>query len=118
MFAPDVDTGDRMSKDGLGATYVMDISDVARGVDGNSLSIRNLRKPLEAGERVDLIVRDLAVGWMDRGQLPQPPSLVPQRPPLKTAVRPAPFAWPAVKPADSRYRRPMDSNCWWRPPSA
>ena len=86
MFAPDVDTGDRMSKDGLGATYVMDISDVARGVDGNSLSIRNLRKPLEAGQRVDLIVRDLAVGWMDRGQLPQPPSLVPQRPPLKTAV--------------------------------
>ena len=77
MFAPDVETGDRMSKDGLGATYVMDISDVARGVDGNSLSIRNLRKPAEVGQRVDLIVRDLAVGWLDRRRLPQPPSRVP-----------------------------------------
>ncbi len=86
MFAPDVDTGDRMTKDGLGATFVLDISDVARGVDGNSLFIRNLRKPGEAGQRVDLIVRDLAVGWLDRAKLPQPPSLVPQRPPLKAAV--------------------------------
>jgi hypothetical protein len=86
MFAPDVDTGDRMTKDGLGATFVLDISDVARGVDGNSLFIRNLRKPTGAGERVDLIVRDLAVGWLDRAKLPQPPSFVPKRPPLKTAV--------------------------------
>ncbi len=69
MFAPDVDGGDRMSTDGLGASFVLDVSDVARGVDGNSLSIRNLRKPAAAGERVDLIVRDIAVGWLDRGEI-------------------------------------------------
>ena len=71
-----------MSKDGLGATFVLDISDVARGVDGNSLTFRNLRKPSEAGQRVDLIVRDLAVGWLDRGLLPQPP----QRGPAASAA--------------------------------
>lgn len=41
MFAPNVKTADAMSADGLGATYCLDISDVARGVDGNALTIRN-----------------------------------------------------------------------------
>ncbi len=39
-----------------------------------------------AGERADLIVRDIAVGWLDRDKLPRPPSLVPARPPLRTAI--------------------------------
>jgi hypothetical protein len=86
MFAPDVDRGDRMSTDGLGATFLFDLSDVARGVDGNSLSIHNLRKIGEPRGRADLIVRDIAVGWLDRGRLPRPPSLVPTRPPLETAI--------------------------------
>jgi hypothetical protein len=86
MFAPNVDRGDRMSADGLGASFVLDIADVARGVDGNSLSFRNLRKVTTPGERVDLIVRDIAVGWLDRTRLPRPPSLAPERPPLRTSV--------------------------------
>jgi hypothetical protein len=85
MFAPDVVTGDRMSKDGSGASFAMEIADLARGVDGNTLTIRNERKSTP-GKRLDLIVRGIEVGWLDRGRLPKPPDLVPQRAPLKTAV--------------------------------
>ena len=41
MFAPNAEVGDTMTADGLGATFTFDISDVARGVDGNTLAIRN-----------------------------------------------------------------------------
>ena len=41
MFAPNAQVGDTMTADGLGATFTIDISDVARGVDGNTLAIRN-----------------------------------------------------------------------------
>ena len=75
-----------MSTDGLEATFLFDLSDVARGVDGNSLSIHNLRKIGEPRGRADLIVRDITVGWLDRSRLPRPPSLVPTRPPLETAI--------------------------------
>lgn len=86
LFAPDVDSGDRMTKDGMGATFTMDVTDLVRGVDGNNLVFRNVRKPLATGQPADLIVRDAAVGWLDRGNLPPPPNFVPHRPRLQTAV--------------------------------
>jgi hypothetical protein len=90
LFAPDVESGDRMTKDGLGATFTLDVTDLARGVDGNSLTFRNLRKLRTAGQSADLIVRGITIGWLDRRQLPPSPDLVPTRPALQTAVRVGP----------------------------
>jgi hypothetical protein len=86
IFAPDVEVGDRATRDGLGATFVLDVSDVARGVDGNTLTIRNTRKPSLLSTRYDLIVRDIEVGWLRRDLLPKPPNLIPERAALKAGV--------------------------------
>jgi hypothetical protein len=45
MFAHNADIGDSMTADGRGATFTFDLSDVARGVDGNSLEIRGKMAP-------------------------------------------------------------------------
>ena len=47
---PDVNQGDAATKDGLGATFLLDITDIARGVDGNTLTLRNNLK--EAARRL------------------------------------------------------------------
>ena len=86
MFAPSAQLGDAMSTDGQGATFAMDISDVARGVDGNTLTIRNIRKKSAIGKRLDLLVRDIEVGWLDKKLLPRGPSLIPERGPMRMAV--------------------------------
>ena len=44
MFAPDANRADAMATDGLGATFLLDVSDAARGVDGNTLALRNTRQ--------------------------------------------------------------------------
>ena len=87
MFAPTVDSGDAMTKDGLGATFMLDISDVARGVDGNTLTVRNTRGRSALSKRYDLIVQNLEVGYLDRAQLPPPPNKVPKRGGIGAAVR-------------------------------
>lgn len=79
LFAPDVNQGDAATKDGLGATFLLDITDIARGVDGNTLTLRNNLKEALPGGFGDLVVEDLAVGWVDRAALPQPPTAVPER---------------------------------------
>lgn len=86
LFAPDVDTGDRATRDGLGATFMLDISDLARGVDGNMLTIRNTRQPVLLNKRYDLIVRDIEVGWLRRDLLPKPLNMIPERTAIKTGV--------------------------------
>ena len=97
LFAPDVDAGDRATRDGLGATFVLDISDLARGVDGNMLTIRNTRQPSLLSKRYDLIVRNIEVGWLRRDLLPKPPNMIPERPALKAGVSAGPLrlAWGA-----------------------
>lgn len=79
MFAPDAQAGDAMTADGLGATFTLDISDVARGVDGNMLSIRNNHPGGLPEGQGQLRVTDLQVGWLDRSTLPKPASAVPRR---------------------------------------
>ena len=79
MFAPDADTGDAMTGDAQGATFVLDVSDVARGVDGNSLTFRSHLPEAPAGEPRPLQVTDIAVGWLDQSKLPKVPSAVPKR---------------------------------------
>ncbi|OGV64719.1 MAG: hypothetical protein A3K19_29455 [Lentisphaerae bacterium RIFOXYB12_FULL_65_16] len=86
MFAPSVGKGDPMSTDGLGATFALDISDVARGVDGNVISFRNLLPQALPGSNGDLRVDDIALGWLDRATLPPPPNAVPERSGVNRAV--------------------------------
>ena len=79
MFAPTTDHGDAMTTDGLGATFALDITDLARGVDGNTLTFRNvLPGKMDAGLG-HLQVTDLTVGYLDRAKLPKVPSLAPRR---------------------------------------
>lgn len=86
LFAPEVDTADRMTKDGLGSWFALDISDVARGVDGNTLTIANIRQRSDLSERYDLFVNNLEIGYLDKSMLPKPVSLAPQRPPMSRSV--------------------------------
>jgi len=86
MYAPDVDVGDSMLPGGQGASFAFDISDVARGVDGNILRITNIRKSRSSAPERELIVRDIEVGWLDKSLLPTSPSLVPERAAIKNVV--------------------------------
>jgi len=86
MFAADVGQGDTMTTDGLGATFLLDISDLARGVDGNTLTFRN-ENPAAPKDGLGLLrVEDIEVGWADRAALPAPVSLVPERGPVAAHV--------------------------------
>ena len=86
VFAPDAKTGDSMTRDKLGATFALDISDVARGVDGNTLTFVNTRGKSALSNRLDLIVTDLRIGWLDKALIPKPPSRVPERGPIAKHV--------------------------------
>ena len=86
MFAPDVDTGDAMIPDGQGASFALNISDVARAVDGNMLRISNIRRSQSVDPAQDLIVRDIEIGWMDKSLLPTPPNRLPSREPMNDSV--------------------------------
>ncbi len=79
MYAPDVATGNTMSTDGLGATFVLDVSDLVSGVDGNTLTITNTR-PVDTDKYdPDVIVENVQVGWLDRELLPKLEVNIPQR---------------------------------------
>jgi len=86
MYAPDPKTGDAMTKDGLGATFALDVSDLVRGVDGNTLFIRNTRPRRPRKGSADVLVQDIEIGWLDRGLLPKPKSEVPKRGTISQAV--------------------------------
>ena len=79
LFAPDAKVGDGMTRDKLGATFALDISDVARGVDGNALTIVNTRVKSSLSKRLDLIVTEIRIGWLDKALIPKPPSRAPER---------------------------------------
>ena len=86
MYAPDADRGDTMAMDELGATFVLDISDVARADGPNTLGFRNeYTGQMDPGSGA-LQVSDLEVGWLDRAQFPEPPSLVPERGPISARI--------------------------------
>ncbi len=79
MFAPDVDTGDAMTLAGLGATFALDVTDLVSGVDGNTVTFRNLLPGVPKPGYGDLRVEAIAVGYVSRDALPQPLSDVPER---------------------------------------
>jgi hypothetical protein len=79
MFAPDLKQADAMTTDGQGATYTLNITDLARGVDVNTLGIRNnLTKSPFPGSG-DLIVDNIQVGWVDQDQIKQSAGTAPER---------------------------------------
>ena len=86
-YAPDLANANRATCDGLGATFVLDISDLARGVDGNTLELRNLLPEglLQQGSG-RLIVKGLEIGWLDGSHMPVPPNEVPDRKPIGSRV--------------------------------
>lgn len=79
MFAPDLDQADALTTDGLGATYTLNISDLVRGVDVNTLELRNVMEKSPSSAPVNLLVDDIQVGWVDAGQLAQASARAPQR---------------------------------------
>ena len=79
LFAPDMATANGMTTNGLGASFAFDISDVARGVDGNTLTFENIRSASTLSERYDLIVSNIEVGWLDKADIPKASSRVPER---------------------------------------
>jgi hypothetical protein len=79
MFARDADQADGMTGDDVGGTFNLDVSDVARGVDGNSLRFTNGFKGPPADGLGALVVQDLRVGYLDRAKLPQVSSQAPPR---------------------------------------
>jgi hypothetical protein len=79
MYAPDIATGNTMSTDGLGATFVLDISDLASGVDGNTLTVTNTRPVNTDKYDPDVLLENVQVGQLDRELLPKPDVNIPQR---------------------------------------
>ena len=86
MYAKDAEQADAMTGDGLGATFNLDVSDVARGVDGNSLELTNWFKGATAEGLGALVVQDLRIGYLDRAKLPQVASQAPPRGPVQGGV--------------------------------
>lgn len=83
MFTENADVGDSMTSDGLGATFTLDISDVARGVDGNVMELRSklpAREGTEIGtaKAVDIEIGYLPVSVRDRAATPFPQRAVPK----------------------------------------
>jgi hypothetical protein len=64
MFAENADVGDSMTSDGLGATFTLDLSDVARGVDGNTLELRSKLPAKEGTEIGTAKAVDIEVGYL------------------------------------------------------
>lgn len=64
MFAPDVRAGNSMSQDELGATYMVEISDMLYKDAYNSATFHNLR-PRVPGDKANLILTNVAIGWLD-----------------------------------------------------
>ncbi|MCC6442589.1 MAG: hypothetical protein IT210_03915 [Armatimonadetes bacterium] len=91
MFAPDVKTGDAMTGDELGATYALDISDIARGVDGNTFSVQNTLQQPFSPEMGSLVIENIEIGWLDRSALSRPATPVPQRGPITDALTEGPL---------------------------
>ncbi len=86
MFAHNADIGDRMTADGRGATFTFDLSDVARGVDGNSLEIHGKQAPgaldfhvgTEEGNGIGNAT-DIEVGYLPQDVSSAPSIALPQR---------------------------------------
>lgn len=83
MYAPDAAAADTMTEDGLAGTFLLDISDLASGVDGNTLTLTNTRPEGKDKDALHLLIENLQVGWLDRAAVPAPAVDLPQRGPIE-----------------------------------
>lgn len=81
FMAPTVESANSHAEEKDGAFFALNISDVARGVDGNTLTVRNIK-----GTR-SIILKNIRIGYLDNRYLPEIPNRVPERPRTGTAVR-------------------------------
>ncbi len=79
LYAPSLDTADQMTEDGLGSRFCLVLTDAARGVDGNTLTLRNVLPEPPAPGAGYAAVAEIEVGWIRDDALPQPPNEVPAR---------------------------------------
>jgi len=64
FFAPNATIANFLTADNQAATYCLDISDLASGVDGNSITFKNLLKANPYKDHGQLIVENIEVGYM------------------------------------------------------
>jgi hypothetical protein len=85
MFAPSAETADGMTDDKTGATFLLDLSDVARGVDNNVLEVfghipAKDPDPKAPEKAVNLgHMTNASIGWIDKKYQQAPPMNLPQR---------------------------------------
>lgn len=82
IYANTADQADAVTADGLGGTFNLDISDLVRGVDQNTLRFTNHYLGPQPEGLGDLVVQDLRVGWLDRAKLPTVGHHAPRRGPV------------------------------------
>jgi hypothetical protein len=88
MFAPSAAVADSMTDDKLGATFLLDLSDMARGVDNNVLEVfghipAKDPDPNAPEKAINLgHMADATIGWIDKKYQQPPPIALPQRPVL------------------------------------
>lgn len=91
MFAKDPDQGDTCTRDNLGATFNLDITDLARGVDGNTFTFHNIVPGKFAAGLGHMPVTNLTVGYLDKSNLPKIPSMAPTRGKIAQCSQKGPF---------------------------
>ena len=67
QFAPTADRADRQTTDGKGAQFILDLSDVIRELDVNTITFTNIR--LYFGTPITLFITDASVGYIERSLL-------------------------------------------------
>ena len=86
IYAPDAATADQATTDDLGGTFMLDVSDLISGVDGNTLTVVNTRPAKPADYEGDVLLQEIEIGYFDRSLLPSPAAQVPQRGPIGASV--------------------------------
>lgn len=74
FYAPTVKAANSHAQEKDGAFFALNISDVARGVDGNTMTVKNIAK----GDR-SIVLKNIKIGYLDNKYLPEIPNRVPQR---------------------------------------
>lgn len=87
IYAPDGATGNDATTDGLGGFFMLNVTDLVSGVDGNTLTLINTRPAKPDGYDGDVILENLEIGYLDRARLPAPEVAVPSRGPIAAAVQ-------------------------------
>lgn len=86
IYAPSAAVADPSTSDDLGGTFMLDVSDLVSGVDGNTLTVVNTRPVKPADYEGDLVVEKLEIGYLDRALIPETVVDVPERGDISRAI--------------------------------